>query len=188
MGSANNAGLKPDIVVAQDGSGNFKTIQEAVSSVPKKNPSRVVIYVKAGTYKEKVKVEASNIFMYGDGPRKSMVTWNDNVAHGGGISTSLSYTFGVFGKGFVAKAMGFMNDAGPDGHRRGPACWSGDALGLLQLPPSTVPGHALLQGKPPVLQQLRHLRHHRLHVRQRACIVQNSLIVVRRPMDNQFNT
>ena len=39
------------IVVAKDGSGNFKTVQAAVNSIPKSNKKRVVIQIKAGIYK-----------------------------------------------------------------------------------------------------------------------------------------
>ncbi|XWS64831.1 hypothetical protein CRYUN_Cryun05aG0038100 [Craigia yunnanensis] len=44
----------PKFVVAQDGSGNFMTINEAVKLVGKKNESRLVIYVKEGKYVENV--------------------------------------------------------------------------------------------------------------------------------------
>lgn len=39
------------IVVAKDGTGNFKTVQAAVNSVPKSNQNRVIIYIKAGIYR-----------------------------------------------------------------------------------------------------------------------------------------
>jgi pectinesterase len=42
-----------DITVAQDGSGNYKTIQEAVNSV-RDFGQRVIIHIKKGTYHEKL--------------------------------------------------------------------------------------------------------------------------------------
>ena len=41
-----------NIVVAQDGSGNYRTITQAVSAAPQKSKNRYVIYIKAGIYKE----------------------------------------------------------------------------------------------------------------------------------------
>jgi len=56
---------KPDIVVAADGSGDFKTIQAAVASIPKTNTERVVVFIKDGTYKEKIRVDASFVMLRG---------------------------------------------------------------------------------------------------------------------------
>jgi pectinesterase len=57
--------FKPDLTVAIDGSGDFKTIQEAVASIPKSNHERRVIFVKDGVYYEKVRVDASCITLRG---------------------------------------------------------------------------------------------------------------------------
>src|SRR5206468_3940323 len=46
------AAAKDRIVVAADGSGDFKTVQEAVDSVPSKNDHRVTIEIRPGTYKQ----------------------------------------------------------------------------------------------------------------------------------------
>jgi pectinesterase len=56
---------KPDIIVAADGSGDFKTIQTAVASIPVTNADRVVVFVKNGTYKEKIRVDASFVTLRG---------------------------------------------------------------------------------------------------------------------------
>ncbi|MER5434362.1 pectinesterase family protein [Streptomyces sp. NPDC002588] len=47
------------LTVAADGSGQYRTVQAAVDAVPANNPSRVVISVKPGTYREVVKVPAN---------------------------------------------------------------------------------------------------------------------------------
>ena len=70
------ANIKPNVVVAKDGSGQFKTIQAALASYPKGNKGRYFIYVKAGVYDEYITIpsDAVNILMYGDGPARTIVT------------------------------------------------------------------------------------------------------------------
>lgn len=75
---------QPNAVVAQDGSGMFKTIQEAIDSYPPDFEGRFTIYVKAGTYNEYVHItkKQPNIFMYGDGPKRTIVTGNRSYTSG----------------------------------------------------------------------------------------------------------
>src|SRR5208282_3788264 len=56
---------RPDLIVAADGSGDFKTIQAAVASIPKTNTERIVVFVKDGTYHEKIRVDASFVTLRG---------------------------------------------------------------------------------------------------------------------------
>jgi len=42
-----------NIIVAKDGSGNYKTIQEALNAVPQNNNKLFVILIKKGLYHEK---------------------------------------------------------------------------------------------------------------------------------------
>lgn len=86
--------LKPNAVVAQDGSGQFRTISEAISKVPVKNNKTHVIYVKAGVYKEYVIIpkKVNNIVLVGDGPLKTRITGNKNYA--GGVATFHTATVG----------------------------------------------------------------------------------------------
>lgn len=55
----------PDITVAADGSGDFTTVEKAVQSIPKDNHQRVVVLIKDGTYKEKVRLDASCVTLRG---------------------------------------------------------------------------------------------------------------------------
>jgi pectinesterase len=84
---------KPNAVVAADGSGNFKTITEALNTAPKKSTTRFVIYVKAGEYKEYVTIpsDLTNIFMYGDGPTKTRLL--GDRSNKGGFRTIATPTF-----------------------------------------------------------------------------------------------
>ncbi|MGA2787853.1 MAG: pectinesterase family protein [Verrucomicrobiota bacterium] len=56
---------KPDLIVAADGSGDFKTIQAAVASIPNTNTDRIVVFIKNGTYHEKIRVDASCVTLRG---------------------------------------------------------------------------------------------------------------------------
>src|SRR3954469_22142805 len=58
--------IKPDITVAQDGSGDFRTVQAAIDSVPKGNTERKFILIKNGTYNEHILVENSFLTFLGE--------------------------------------------------------------------------------------------------------------------------
>lgn len=79
-----SSNAKPNVVVAQDGSGNFKTINEAVNAIPKEYTGRYVIYIKAGTYLESVMItkDMVNVFMYGDGPNQTIISGSKNWVDG----------------------------------------------------------------------------------------------------------
>jgi pectinesterase len=57
---------RAQIVVAQDGSGTFRTIQEALNSIPKDNAKNIIILIKNGTYHEKIFVERSFVTLVGE--------------------------------------------------------------------------------------------------------------------------
>ena len=52
------AQASPDVIVAADGSGDFRTVQEAINAVATNEATRAVIFIKPGNYKEKIKVPA----------------------------------------------------------------------------------------------------------------------------------
>ncbi|KAK4848065.1 hypothetical protein QYF36_008844 [Acer negundo] len=84
-----------NIVVAKDGSGNFKTIKEAVTAASKRSGTmRYVIYIKSGTYNENIELgtKLKNIMFLGDGMGKTIVTGSRSV--GGGSTTFKSATVG----------------------------------------------------------------------------------------------
>ncbi|CAN1129799.1 Probable pectinesterase/pectinesterase inhibitor 21 [Linum perenne] len=113
---ATPADVKPDIVVAQDGSGQFKTVGEAVASIDQNNKKiPFVIHVKAGVYNEQIIVPnyAAGLMMIGDGPTKTKITGKKNFNEG--TRTSDTATFAVLAPGFIAKDMGFENTAGAIG-------------------------------------------------------------------------
>ncbi|XP_073132412.1 probable pectinesterase/pectinesterase inhibitor 54 [Henckelia pumila] len=104
--------IKANAVVAKDGSGDYKTVSEAVQAA---GGGRFVIYVKAGTYNEKVHVNKDGITLIGDGKYSTVISASSNVA--GGSSLKGSATFTINGDGFIARDIGFENTAGPNGHQ-----------------------------------------------------------------------
>lgn len=95
---SSGAAPRADVVVAHDGSGNYKTISEAVAASVKlrRGSKRFVIYVKEGVYRENVEIKENmkNIMMIGDGKDATIVTGNKNVQDGS--TTYRSATFGKF--------------------------------------------------------------------------------------------
>ncbi|XP_042511199.1 probable pectinesterase/pectinesterase inhibitor 41 [Macadamia integrifolia] len=112
----NNVLVRDIVVVSPDGSGNFTTINDALSSAPNNTnitDGYFMIYIVSGIYSEYVTVgkDKMNILMTGDGIRKTVITGNRSVADN--FTTFNSATFIVLGQGFVAINMTFRNTAGP---------------------------------------------------------------------------
>ncbi|KAL4024566.1 hypothetical protein IC575_012930 [Cucumis melo] len=114
----NPATSKADYVVAKDGSGTHTTINRAVAALAstgrRRGGGRIVIYVKAGVYRENVEIgiQLKNVMLVGDGIDKTIVTGSRNVPDG--ATTYNSATFGVSGDGFWARDITFENTAGPE--------------------------------------------------------------------------
>lgn len=68
------------VVVAKDGSGDYRTVTEAVTAAPGKG--RFIIYVKRGIYKEKVRIEKEDITLIGEGKDRTVIIGDDSVARG----------------------------------------------------------------------------------------------------------
>ena len=109
-----------DYVVAQDGSGDFFTVQEAVNAVPdfRKNV-RTTILVRKGTYKEKIIIPESKINISLIGEDGTILT-NDDFANkknvfGENMGTSGSSGCYIYAPDFYAENITFENSAGPVG-------------------------------------------------------------------------
>ncbi|KAL2234849.1 pectinesterase 1-like [Sesamum indicum] len=108
---------KPDVTVAADGSGDVKSLKEAVDRIPKKSKTRFVIYVKAGEYVENVVLDKSywNLMIYGDGKNATIISGSKNFVDG--TPTFSTATFAIAGRGFIARDIGFRNTAGAAKHQ-----------------------------------------------------------------------
>ncbi|KAL0443420.1 UNVERIFIED_CONTAM: Pectinesterase 2.1 [Sesamum latifolium] len=109
--------INADLVVAKDGSGNYKTVAEAIAAAPDKSKKRYVIYVKKGTYKENVEVgkNKKNLMIIGDGMDSTIITGDLNVVDGS--TTFNSATLAAVGEGFMLQDIRIQNTAGPEKHQ-----------------------------------------------------------------------
>jgi pectinesterase len=76
---------EPDIVVAADGTGNFTTIQAALGSISATNRERLIVLIKDGIYREKIRVDASFVTLRGQSRKGTRIEFpqvkDDFVAH-----------------------------------------------------------------------------------------------------------
>ena len=113
--------IKYDIVVAQDGSGNYKTVQEALNSVAFLKTKETRILIKNGVYKEKLEVikDKNNISLIGESKENVILTYDDYASkknsEGKDIGTSGSASFIVTADNFKAQNITFENSSGPVG-------------------------------------------------------------------------
>jgi len=115
------AGKLYDFIVSGDGTGDFTTVQEAVNAVPHLRKNRTTIFIKNGTYKEKLILPTTktNVTFIGESVEGCILTFDDFASRenrfGEPIGTSGSSCFYIFGDGFVARNITFSNTAGKVG-------------------------------------------------------------------------
>ncbi|WP_324672102.1 pectinesterase family protein [Hymenobacter sp. GOD-10R] len=110
-----------DFVVAQDGSGNYKTVQEAFNAVPDFRKKVTTIFIKKGVYKEKLVLAGSKnlVKIIGEDLRNTILTYDDynqkkNI-FGEDKGTSGSSSIYIYGGDFSAENVTFQNSSGPVG-------------------------------------------------------------------------
>ena len=109
--------FKAQITVAQDGSGDYLTIQEAVNSVRDLGQQEVRILIKNGVYREKLVIPSwkEKISLIGENRDSTIITNGDysGATYGGKThSTFSSYTVLVEGNDFKAENLTIQNTAG----------------------------------------------------------------------------
>lgn len=97
--------------VAADGTGTYRTVQEAVDAVPANNTTRRVVTIKPGTYRQVVRVPSNKPHItfrgLGTSPANTVIVFN-NSANSSGTSGSASMF--VDGSDFVAENLTIAND------------------------------------------------------------------------------
>ncbi len=118
-----------DLVVAQDGSGDYTTLMDAVYSVAKNKTTRTVIFVKKGTYYEKFEIESglNKITLIGEDVDSTFIVFDDYSGsgelyegimtdrHGDPIGTSTSHTMYIDSDEFILLNVTVINSAGAVG-------------------------------------------------------------------------
>jgi len=110
-----------DFVVSTDGSGDFRTVQEAINAVPDFRKNETRIFIKNGIYKEKLVLAGSktNVVFIGEDRDQTILTYDDFAQKknrfGEEVGTTGSTSFFVFGDGFRAENISFENSSGPVG-------------------------------------------------------------------------
>lgn len=114
--------MELELLVSQNGDGDFSTITEAVNAVPYRLPAR--IFVKSGIYREKLFVEKQELQLLGEGTEKTILSFGDyarKIHHDGkDYGTFRSYTAFLGGEHITVKNLTIENTAG-DGRTVGQA-------------------------------------------------------------------
>jgi pectinesterase len=101
---------KAVIIVAADGSGDFKSVQQAIDHVPDNNDRRVVIQIKAGRYDEQIRINKKLITLRGQDERNTVLTYRLSAQQAG--NTRLAFSTFVNANDFRAENITFENSFG----------------------------------------------------------------------------
>lgn len=112
-------GYRTQMTVAQDGSGDFTSIQEAIYATKTFPWEPIKIFIKNGVYKEKVNVFSWNthLSLIGESRDGTIITFDDHFEkiNKGRNSTFHTFTLRVAGNDFYAENLTIINSSGPVG-------------------------------------------------------------------------
>ncbi|XP_022952377.1 probable pectinesterase/pectinesterase inhibitor 7 isoform X1 [Cucurbita moschata] len=97
--------------VALDGTGNFKSITDAIAAAPNNSNTRFYIRVSPGIYHEHLEIASAKKFIALIGENEFTTIIVDNRSNAGGFRTSESATMVVKGNNFMAQHLSFENSA-----------------------------------------------------------------------------
>ncbi len=122
VGAASKYDNPDTIVVARDGSGEFRTVDEAIEVCRAFMDYHKVIFVRQGIYKEKLILPQwlQNIEICGEDRDKTIITYDDhaNIAtpdRPKGMGTFRTYTLKIEGNGITLKNITIENNAARKG-------------------------------------------------------------------------
>ena len=100
-----------DLVVAQDGSGNYTTVQAAINAAPNNSAVPFTIFVKNGKYREKISVASTKTFiqLIGESVANVFIYYDDPATV---LGTQNSASFSIMGNDFTAMNITFANTFG----------------------------------------------------------------------------
>ncbi len=107
-----------DVTVAADGSGNFTTVQAAITAAPNGATTPYTIFIKKGTYKEIISVPSTKTFLtlVGESVADVILTYDNYsgkaIPSGGTYGTSNSATVTISANNFTAVNITFENTTG----------------------------------------------------------------------------
>lgn len=111
-----------EITVAQDGSGDYNTIQEAINSTRDLGPGEVQIHIKKGNYNEKLEIPSwkHQLSLIGESRENTIITYDDfsgkiDPVTGNKHSTFTSYTVLVRGDDIKIENLTIRNTSCGEG-------------------------------------------------------------------------
>ena len=107
-----------EMVVAKDGSGQFRTVQRAFDAIPSGNQNPVVIRVRNGIYRERLILDTRKDFvtLVGEDREKTIITFDNHAGlrleNGDTVNTWTSASVFIYANAFTARDITFENNAG----------------------------------------------------------------------------
>ncbi len=113
LGQAQALKIQHDLVVAKDGSGDFRYIQDAINAIRVYLPKPITVKIKKGTYKEKIVIPSTltNITFVGESLDSTIISYDDYSGKGK-METFDSYTVQVMGNDIRFENLTIENTAG----------------------------------------------------------------------------
>lgn len=113
------AQYKTELYVAVDGTGDYTSIQKAIDDTKCFPNKRITIFIKSGTYDEKVKLHSwnSNVTLRGENTETTIITWSDcfDLIDRGRNSTFHTATLLIEGDNTKVENLTIINAAGEVG-------------------------------------------------------------------------